>query len=515
MRRLLLTFAMLAASAATVHAAPAHAAGSSGDGPLDCGALATMSFADTAVTSATMVSGQRFDYPDSLFNALAGDHAYTENVSFCRVVGTIEGTIGFELWLPKYWNGKFQAVGNGGYTGAINYPAMGAALQRGYATASTDTGHKSKDMFDVSWMDGYNQDLMNFGYRSQHLTALRAKDIMVAFYGHGPRYSYFNGCSTGGWQGLTEAQKFPDDYDGVIAGAPAHDFVRLQANILILAQLRAEHPEGNLSDADRRMLADAAVAKCDPQDGVTDGLISHPLQCDFDPAELQCGREGEGNCLSAAQVERARFLYGERTTDRGLRLYPGPAWGTVTRSSEPQPVDETGLVKALDAAPDWDFRTFDPDRDIPELEEKMLDDLSAMNPDLRIFYSNGSKLIVYHGTLDPGISPYHTLQYREMVERALGSGITRSFYRIFLVPGMGHCRGGPGPDEFDMVTALEDWVEKGKAPERIVAVKRSNGRVTRSRPLCAFPQIAVYNGDGSTDSAENFTCQMPSRRRAQ
>lgn len=493
-------------AASTAHAAaPRNVA-------MDCGGLKGLALKDTQIEVAEVVSaGEKFDFPPSVFNVLAKGKPYVEKVSFCRVAGTIGRAMKFEIWLPEDWNGRFMAQGNAGYTGGINYPHMRDALDRGFATASSDLGHESKDMNDVTWMHGHNQDLINFGYRAHHLLAERAKQIIQAYYLKSARYNYFNGCSSGGWQGLTEAQKFPDDYDGIIAGAPAHDFVRLQAKPILQAQMRMSHPEGDLTQEQSQALAAAAIAKCDPEDGVTDGLISHPLSCDFDPKELQCPARGEkpDNCLSEAQVTRARSLYGEQSTEKGLRLYPGPAYGVPVQASNPRPVAETGLVRALDSKPDWDEKTFDPDKDIPQLESVFASDMSAMNPDLRIYYSNGGKIIVYQGWMDPGISPYHALQYRQMVEQKLGSGITNSFYRVFMVPGMGHCGGGPGPDQFDMITAMQNWVEDGKAPERIVASKVKDGKVTRSRPLCAFPKIPVYNGTGSTDSAQNFSCKAP------
>jgi len=478
-----------------------------------CGDLSVVGLADTKVeTFERITPDPRWDYPPSLFNARLGKDAYVgKGHDFCRVGGTIEGTIHFELWLPDNWNGKFQGVGNGGFTGAINYPAMGEALARGYAVASTDLGHKSKSMFDVSWIRGRSQALRNLMYRAQHLVALRSKELILRFYGRRPNYAYFNGCSSGGWQGLTEAQKFPDDYDAILAGAPAHDFVRLQANSLILAQLSAQHPEGNLSDQQMKAMNEAAIKQCDAKDGVKDGLIADPEHCGFDPASLQCkaGEKGD-TCLSEAQVARARFLYGPRETKAGLRLYPGPAWGVVVAGkTAPRSLDDLALARGLDDLPQWTPQTFDPDRDIPALEAFYGYNMTAMNPDLSDFVSRGGKIIVYQGWNDPSISPFHAIQYRQMVADSMGAARMDEFYRLFMVPGMGHCRGGPGPDQFDALTALENWVEKGEAPDRITARHVENGKVTMSMPLCVYPKVAVYDGVGSSAAAENFTCKAP------
>lgn len=477
-----------------------------------CESLAELAIADLRVTKAeTIDPDPKWDYPPSVFNSLAPPGAGVE-VPFCRVAGVIETEIRFELWLPADWNGKFQGVGNGGLSGALNYPAMGTAIDRGYATASTDTGHRTPDnMFGDDWIEGHPERLVNFGHRAHHLMAQVSKEIVAAYYGEEAEYAYFNGCSSGGWQGLTEAQKYPDDYDAIIAGAPAHDYVRLQANIILLEQLRRKRPEGNLSEAQAQLLVDAAVAKCDPADGVADGLISDPLGCDFDPADLQCPADGEENCLSPAQVERARFLYGPRSTEDGLRLYPGPAYGTMIRAGGPgtQTADDTALAKSLKEKPSWDVMSFDPDRHIPAMEKELAEDMSAMNPDLTEFREKGGKIIVYHGWLDPGISPYHSIQYYESVAAVLGDDAMDDFYRMFFVPGMGHCGGGPGPNVFDTVTPLEAWAEKGVAPERIEAAHSTDGEVDRTRPLCPFPEIARYDGSGSTDAAENFVCAAP------
>ena len=271
-----------------------------------CASLKNGSFKDTKIDSVEEIQPQpTWDFPPSVFNGLAAtDPTGTLNVKepFCRVTGTIETEIKFELWLPENWNGKYQQVGNGGYTGALNYPTMGGALAEGYAAASTDLGHVSKNAFEADWMVGHKQRIVDFGYRAHHLVSEIGKRITDAYYGKAPSRSYFVGCSSGGWQALTEIQKYPADFDGVVAGAPAHNFVRLNLRGTITGQMSLAHPEGNLSRAQTKLVADRALARCDAQDGVTDGIIGNPLQCDFDARELQCkaGESGDA-CLTPAK----------------------------------------------------------------------------------------------------------------------------------------------------------------------------------------------------------------------
>ncbi|HEX5049974.1 MAG TPA: tannase/feruloyl esterase family alpha/beta hydrolase [Gammaproteobacteria bacterium] len=485
-----------------------------------CTSLKNASFTNTKIDSVEDVRpNPTWAFPPSMFNALAAnDPTGTLSVAqpFCRVTGTIEAEIKFELWLPVNWNGKYQQVGNGGYSGALNYPTMGGALAKGYATASSDLGHVSKNAFETDWMVGHKQRIVDFGLRAHHLVSEVSKQVVDAYYAKAPTRSYFVGCSSGGWQALTEIQNYPGDFDGVVAGAPAHNFVRLNLRGTATSQLALAKPEGDLTPALAKLVAAAALKKCDSEDGVADGMMSHPLQCDFDPKQLQCkSGESSDTCLTPAQVARVKALYGPLKSKGGMDLYPGPTISAALNAAPAPNPDAPALGAALanalhelgyTASPT--LATFDADKDIPAMDELMNPVMSAVNPDLSKFKARGGKVIAWHGWSDAGISPYNTIHYYDTVKAKTG-GID-DFYRIFFVPGMGHCGAdATGPDKFDAVAALENWVEKGMAPTRIEAVQRTDGKVTRSRPLCKYPEVAKYDGKGNADDARSFTCAAP------
>jgi feruloyl esterase len=488
--------------------------------PGDCGKLKETQFANTRLMVVEEVSPDPiWIYPPSLFTSMAEQLAKGPvglQKPFCRVVGVIEKEINFEVWLPRDWNGKFQGVGNGGLTGAINYPAMGTALGQGYATASTDTGHRTEQgFFEDAWLEGHPQRLINFAYRAHHLMAQTAKRIVAAYYTKPATHAYYSGCSSGGWEGLSEAERYPDDYDGIVVGAPAINLVKVQSRGILLAQMLLKNPEGTLTHDLAVRLAAAAVAKCDALDGVKDGVIDDPRKCDFDPAELQCQSDTSKDCLSPAQVRTAKTLYGPMKSRGGMSLYPGAAVGAsplaeLPPSSAKSKPGDAAIRLMLPQKPSWTVRTFDPDRDIPVLEKQLGATLDAASPDLHRFQAHGGKLIMYHGWADPLLSPYNTLDYYGSVVQTMGGQqATDGFLRLFMVPGMEHCRGGAGPNTFDAVAPLDDWVEHGVPPERIIAAHTgADGKqVDRTRPLCRYPQVARYKGSGSTDEAASFSCQ--------
>jgi feruloyl esterase len=486
-----------------------------------CASLQSGTFKNTKIDSVEEVHpNPTWAFPPSMFNGLAtSDPTGALNVQqpFCRVTATIETEIKFELWLPDNWNGKYQQVGNGGYSGGLNYPTMGGALAKGYATASSDLGHASKNAFEADWMVGHKQRIEDFGLRAHHLVSEVAKQIIDARYAKAPARSYFVGCSSGGWQALTEIQNYPEDFDGVVAGAPAHNFVRLNLRGTVTSQLSLAHPEGNLTPALTKLVADAALKRCDAEDGVTDGMISKPLQCDFDAKQLQC-KAGESSdaCLTPAQVERVKSLYGPFKSKGGMDLYPGPTISAALGAGPPAKADAPALaaplanaLKEFGYAQSPTLATFDADRDIPAMDKLMNPVMSAVNSDLSKFKARGGKVVAWHGWGDPAISPYNTLHYYDTVKAKTGGNMD-DFYRIFFVPAMGHCgAGATGPDKFDAVAALESWVEKGVAPSRIDALQSADGKVTRSRPLCKYPQVAKYDGKGSADDARSFSCAAP------
>jgi hypothetical protein len=499
----------------------------------DCAALGKLALPQTVISAAEAEAAGTFTPP--------GMKSSPNLPAFCRVAGEIQPSadshIQFEVWLPdSEWNGKFQGVGNGGYAGSISYAQMAAAVAHHYATASTDTGHAG-EVADAEWALGHPDKIVDFGYRAIHETAVRAKAIVKAYYGNEPRRSYFSSCSNGGRQALMEAQRFPEDYDGIIAGAPANYWTHLLTKAAFDTQTLLGKPGSYIPPTKLRLIANAALEACDALDGVKDGVIEDPTRCHFDPGPLECKGPESDTCLASAQVAALRKLYEGPRGASGARIFPGYSPG-----GEAEPggwaVWVTGLAPGASLAfafgtqffknmvysdPQWDYHTFDLDRDVRVADERMAGSLNATNPDLSRFAARRGKLILYHGWSDAAIPALNTIDYYQSVLAKSGQKKARSFVRLFMVPGMQHCAGGPGPDDFgeyrvaegkpenNIDDALERWVEEGVAPERIVAAKHENqanpaSPVVRTRPLCAYPLVAQYKGSGSTDEAANFGC---------
>jgi len=491
---------------------------------VQCAALKGANLPDTTVELAAVVSGPSFTPP--------GTTALNDLPSFCRVVTVTKPAVRVETWLPMTtWNGKFQGVGNGGTAGIISYSALATGIRRGYATSSTDTGHVSKDSADSSWALGRPDLVADFGHRGLHVMTESGKALTKTLYATPPTRSYYVGCSKGGQQGLMEAQRYPADYDGLVAGAPAQNATRSYlAGHLWAALATDKDPESYIPSPKMKVLAQAVTAACDAVDGVTDGVIDDPRKCHFDPGTIVC-RAGQdpATCLTTKQAIAVKQIWAGATNSRGERLYPGympgaeaGAGGTWERYvSGDGPGDgrhfqlADGFLKyVLFQNPNYDFRSFSYDTDLPMALKKLSPMLDAMDPNLRPLQQRGGKLIVYHGWNDPSIPVLNSIDYYESVVSALGKGKSReaalaetqAFYRMFLVPGMQHCSGGPGTDNFDMLTALENWVEKGQAPSGLVAMD-GNPNANRTRPVCEYPKWPKFTGaPGTESSAASFTC---------
>ena len=477
-----------------------------------CESLAALALPDARITLAQAVPAGEFM---SAGATPAMARQYKGLPAFCRVAATLTPTsdsdIGIEVWLPSSgWNGKFQAVGNGGWAGSISYGALAQQLRRGYATASTDTGHVGTS---ASFALGHREKLLDFGYRAVHEMTLKSKTIVAAFYGGAPRYSYWNGCSTGGRQALKEAQRYPADFDGIIAGAPANYRTHLQVGQIWTASATLKDPASYIPPAKYPLIHKAVLEACDALDGVKDGVIENPLRCHFDPKTIQCKGDDTSGCLTAPQMEAARKIYAGAVNPRtGLRIWPGVmpgselGWGQTAGGPEPVIMAMEYFKYVVFENPDWDWKTFDFDTGTARTEKTEYG-MDATDPNLKEFVGHGGKLILYHGWSDPLITPQNTINYYKSVMDTMGGPEkTGTFARLFMVPGMGHCGGGEGTDSFDMVGTIEQWVEKSKAPEQIVASHLTSGIAGRTRPLCPYPLVAVWKGTGSTDSASNFVC---------
>ncbi len=434
----------------------------------------------------------------------------------CRVNGVIGTEIRFSLLLPEQWNSKFFMGGGGGFVGSIQNSAQ-TTVNAGYATAGTDTGHQGGGT-DASWALNNLERKLNFGYLAVHRTAEAAKAIVAHYYGSRSTRNYFSGCSRGGGQALMEAQRFPDDFDGIIAGAPAYDWIGIAAQMIKSAQ--AAFPDPNRLDApmltrdDMKIVEAGVLDACDAVDGVKDGVMNDPRQCRFDVNTLP---------LSDAKKAALKALYSATTNGEG-EIHPAqpfggegqsggwPAW--ITGGNPPLPGQTapslrfafgTGIMKYfVFDDPNWDYSKYD-------LSTWKKDTalaatfLNATDPNLETFKAKGGKLILWHGWADAALTPLASVRYHEEVYARDPNA--RDYFRTFLMPGVLHCAGGAGPDAVDWPAAIADWVEQGKAPDRVVARKVVNGATTRSRPLCPYPQKAEYKGAGSTDDEANFLCK--------
>jgi feruloyl esterase len=459
---------------------------------------------------------------------------------FCRVVAvarpTSDSEINFEVWMPldrqRY---DLLGEGNGGYNGALPYSRMAYALRRGFAAAGTDTGHTGSDL---NFGAGHPEKVVDWGHRAIHVMTEAAKRVVTEYSGRRPRHSFFEGCSTGGGQALSEAQRYPGDYDGIIAGDPGNNRVHLNVGFL-WAFASTHDSDGNpiLPSAKLPLVNQAAVAACDGLDGVVDGVISDPLSCHFDPATLLC-RDGEADqCLTAEEVAAVRKVYqGPRNPRTGASIIAGYSPGSespagdvwaegwkryITDPKEPMRADFWRFWVFNDAR--WDWRKFDYDHDVAFADAKLAA-VNATNTNLGAFKARGGKLLMYSGWADPTGPPMDAVQYyTDVVKRLGGRSNADGFFRLFMVPGMAHCDYGPGPNRFgnvgprlvegqgdpthDILSALVRWVEEGTPPTRIVASRFTNDVLDRTRPLCPYPQTARWTGEGSSDDAAFFRCE--------
>jgi hypothetical protein len=494
----------------------------------DCGSLAKLALPETTIVSAESVTGGTVTPP------------YGEPVTglpaTCRVQGILRPTpdsvIRFEVWMPQAgWNHRFLSTGNGGFAGSIYYSQMGGNVKRGYATAGTDTGHQA-DAEDASWAYQHPEKIRDFGWRGLHLTTLRAKQIVAKFYGKGPEKSYFDACSDGGREALMEAQRFPADYDGILAGAPANYWTHLVAAGVNESQVMLRNPGGYISSLKLPAITKAVLAQCDAQDGLKDGILNDPRQCRFDPETLLC-RDGDAlSCLTAPQVKTLAAIYHGGVDDEGKLIFPGL-----------MPGDEADLWKSWIIGdgpgaslytqnyfrymvyndPTWSVLTANTDDAVKAADANTAEALNSTDPDLSRFAARGGKLILYHGWNDPAISPLNTIDYYGQVQTKLGAAKTAEFVRLYMVPGMGHCTGGPGATAFGqfglptakgpkygLFDALQTWEEHGATPGAVIATKYDTaGKVEMTRPLCPYPQVAKYNGTGDAKDAASFACAAP------
>jgi feruloyl esterase len=468
-----------------------------------CESLATLALPNATVTAAQTVpagSGPAKDLPE-----------------YCRVSATLrpssDSDIKVEVWLPTTgWNNKYLAVGNGGWNGSIDAGALATGLRRGYAVSATDTGHQGGG---GPWMAS-PEKVVDFGHRAVHEMTVKAKTVVSSYYGNAARRSYFQGCSAGGRQGVMAAQRYPEDFDGIVAGAPAVDTTGRATFAVWIAQ-QQHRAEGSHIPAEKYpAIHDAVLQACDGLDGVTDRVIENPRACTFDPKVLECKAGDSPTCLTSAQVETARTMYKPVVHARtGEVIFPGLERGSELGWStfgglQPFPIGTQMFQFMVFGNPSWDYKTLNFDADMAKVAALEKGQINILEPNFDRFAARGGKLIQYHGWADQQIPSASSTRFYQAVEKHAGSRATIDpYYRMFMVPAMGHCGGGAGTTTFDMLTALEQWVEGGKAPASIPASRVANGKTERTRPLCPFPQVARYSGHGSTDDAANFACKAP------
>jgi feruloyl esterase len=500
---------------------PAPVAAVSESGANDSGGCAALSGTRGAGYSISAAAGIA-PSPEWSAPAIYGRRT-TVTVPFCRVEGLIEGRIGFELWLPPapQWNGRLLGAGVGGDAGVYNYHDMARGVAAGYATVTNDSGHKAGE---PNWMMRA-EAVADYTHRSQHLMNVTARHVLSRFYGRGPHHAYFIGCSGGGRQALKEMQRFPGDYDGVIAGAGAPTMPIMSARHLWQALYQQRNPAGAMSDAAWDLVANGAVQACDADDGVTDGVVENPARCGFRPASLRC-RDGQSSgCLTAEQVNTVERFYAPLQDETGRQLDQGLVPGVRTRPGPPSPLLLPLFAEGAHRDPTWRAEQFNMRNDL-ELVDRMMREMRADETNLRAFAAHGGRAILYQGWLDPSVVAGQSIDYYQRVQRELGAANTDAMMRLYMVPGMLHCSGGSGVDQFggagsrlpigkadaDLLTALTEWVEQGKAPQHIAAARLEDGKIVRRRVLCPYPAQAHFLG-GDADDVSRYQCRAEPGRR--
>ena len=506
-----------------------------------CERLTQLKVPNASITLAQTVPAGTYSGPAEVFTGRDLSRLYKSLPAFCRVEVTAKPTsdsdIKIAVWIPlNGWNGRFQGFGNGGFAGLIDYGQIASAVKLGYAASATDDGH-SGSPGDAAWAVGHPEKVIDFGYRGIHEMTRVSKIIIQSFYGSPARHSYFAGCSDGGREALMEAQRYPEDYDGILAGDPANNWVPLISLGVYDAQALTVGPRSYIPPAKLPSISAAVNAACDEFDGVRDGILNDPRQCHFDPATIECKTgEDSDKCLTAPQVAAMKKIYAGLPDSSGHIIFPGylpgaedapggwSLWitGPAPNGSLNYQLGNSFYAYFVHYRADWDYKTFTVEKDEKLAEDALGRQLDASDPDLKPFASRGGKLVMYHGWNDPAIPALNSVNYFESVRAKLGAKATDSFLRLYMVPGMLHCSGGPGADAFGQVglftdtdsganlrLSLQQWTEVGTAPGPIIASRRDRAdwqHVIMTRPLCPYPQAATYRGTGDTTNAANFAC---------
>jgi hypothetical protein len=501
----------------------------------DCTSLGKIQLADTIISQAQTVTSGVLEIADD-------GTTLRDLPAFCRVAGefhpTSDSRIRFEVWLPEQaWNGRLLGVGNGGFAGSIGYRQMAGYLQRGFVVAGSDAGHQG-EATDASWAWQHPEKVKDFGWRAVHLTTQRAKEIVDAYYGRPVEKSYFDSCSDGGREALMEAQRFPDDYDGILAGAPANAWSTMLASGAIFMQDLMAAPNAYVPDRKLRFIQQATLDRCDALDGVKDQVIGDPAKCHFDLTALLCKGDDASNCLTQPQMDSLKRLYDGVRDQQGKLIFPGFSMGDETGwqdwiigkspgASYGSQYVENYFRYIVTGDPTFNVLKTGTDELLHESKEKGEADLDATDPELSRFAERGGKLILYHGWNDAAIPPGNTIAYYESVEKQMGADRAATFVRLYMVPGMEHCLGGPGASAFGQLgiatagspkyglfDSLENWVERGSPYETVIATKFEHGKEGAmkslfTRPLCAWPKVARYSPSADPNDAANFACVAP------
>lgn len=493
----------------------------------DCAALARLALPGASITSADSVAAGSYRVPLEAQRLggrpgmnVAGRAELAPNPAFCRIAATLRPTsdsnIRIEVWMPSTgWNGKLLAIGNFGWGGSLMYVGMLTGLEAGYATTSTDTGHDDSkpDETGGKFTLGHPEKMIDYAYRADHLMTEAAKAVVKAFFGKGPAHSYWIGCSLGGLEGLIEAKRYPEDYDGIVAGAPPNPLTRFNALQLWPDWLISQDHSRLIPQTKYAMIHEAVLKACASPVGLKDGVVDEPDRCGFDPRQLECKHGDAPDCLTAPQVYLLQQTYAGPVNPRTHQsIFPGPAPGAELQmfgfANGETPWVALDLFRyAAFQNPDWDWTTMDWDQALAAAEDK-IGPLMHVDANLEPFFAHGGKLLLYVGWTD-----YHNgrelMGYHDALIAQSGGELVRASVRLFTLPGMDHCAGGAGCDTFDKLGLINDWVEHGTAPEQIISSKVSDGRVVRIRPVCAYPKVARYNGAGEIQDAANFNCTVP------